>query len=119
MALLVHKRHLVALGMAVLLLLAVVAPLCVSVQSAAAMPMPMSDTSPRDPDCDSEGSFGSCPHAEVRNLPATATGFDHPQLLVAEGPAPALEVPLALGVLDAHAVLDAAPPPSFLTPLRV
>lgn len=105
--------------MAAVLFLAVVAPLCVSTQSAAAMPMPMSETGPRDQDCDSEGSFGSCPHADARNVPATITGFDPPQLFVAEGPALALEVPLALGAFDAAATCDAEPPPSFLTPLRV
>lgn len=123
MAFITHRQHMMALGMTVLLLAAVVAPVCVMfAQPAMAMPMSMPAEQPASApqDCDEEsGSIAECPHASPNGAPATvprADGFSDAALPAAAG---TIIGPIDRGPVEAPTCVGQLPPPAHLTPLRL
>lgn len=129
MAFMAYKQQTIALGIAVLLLAAVGAPMCVMfAEPAMAMPMPMSmpmspstdeTPAPASQDCDEDESLGQCPHASSTGAPATAPRTDVQSDLALPAVSDILVVPVDFGPVEASAYSGQLPPPAHLTPLRL
>lgn len=120
MALLTNTRSSWALGLAVLLIVAAVAPLCaMSSDMAMAMPMSAEETPGAPGECDTQGSMASCPSASSVNVPSATTRNDVDQSIVAD--VPQIVAPLAPGqsISDFRTPVEASPPPGQMTPLRL
>lgn len=120
MALLTNTRSSWALGLAVLLILAAVAPLCaMSSDVAMAMPMPTEERSGDANECGSQGSMASCPSTSNVRVPSTTTRTDVDQPVIAD--VPQVVAPLVPGqsVSDLRTPVEASPPPGQMTPLRL
>ena len=126
MAFMAYKQQTMALGMAVLLLAAVVAPMCVMfAQPAMAMAMPMSAPMPDEvpapvpQDCDSGDSLAECPHLPADSARATAPRVDLQSEMALPMVSHAHVVPVDFGPVEAPLCNGQLPPPGHLTPLRL
>lgn len=117
MSLFAHRRYTVALGLAVLLILGAVAPLCGSL-APQAMAMPMDTPAPASSDdCGSQGSMGTCPMSE-EGVPTIRVIVNDQLAPAAEVLSPAVVPPAPIAAPPAI-IAAAESPPATLTPLRI
>lgn len=116
MHLFAHRVSTLALGLAVLLVLAAVLPVC-GPSMAEAMAMPMAPAAPTSSDCGTEGSMDVCVMTDEGASAAAASRDVEISLPVGEVPA----TPLPSIAAEPRPVVatDASGPPAHLTPLRI
>jgi len=120
MTLLTNTRSSWALGLAVLLVVAAVAPLCaMSSDMAMAMPMPADQTPGAPGECDTQGSMASCPSASNVRVPSSTTRTDVDQPVIADVPQVVAPLEPGQSVSDLRTPVQASPPPGQMTPLRL
>lgn len=115
MHLFAHRVSTLALGLAVLLVLAAVLPVC-GPSMAEAMAMPMAPVAPTSSDCGTEGTMDVCVMSDEGASAAAATR--HVEISPV-GDVPATPLPSTAVALEPVIVTDASGPPAHLTPLRI
>jgi hypothetical protein len=113
-------RRTIALGVALLLVLAAAGSLCLmSPSSAMGMPMKSAPTAPGDCDGTGEGSMANCPYADHEEVQSDIARADPGPLSIALAAA-TVQPPLVFtGAYALLSEVSSSPPPTHLTPLRL